>query len=118
MLDRLRVVAVLFLVSIPCVASAGVRDSVPVTAAPIRQSSPGPRIDKMATAFRVQPRAADTLALPLQSRRKDVSKPVAIMLVGGVAILLGSTVVDGDVGTLVVVGGVVAVLYGLYHYLQ
>ena len=121
MFDRLHVVAAAVaavLVSVPAVASAAVRDSVPATSAPSAQESAGPRMDKATTAFRVASRTVDTLSVPLQRRRGDVSKPVAIMLVGGAAIILGSTVVDGDAGDLVVIGGVVALLYGLYQYLK
>ena len=107
---RLRVIAVLLLASIPSLASATPRDSVPAPKA-------GPRLDQTATAFRISPTPADTSAVALQRSRGDVSKPVAIMLVGGAAIVLGS-VVDNEVGELIVIGGVVAVLYGLYQYLK
>jgi hypothetical protein len=107
---RLRAIAVLLLASIPSLASATPRDSVPT-----RQA--GPRIDRTATAFRIAPAPADTSAVATARARGDVSKPVAIMLVGGAAIVLGS-VVDNEVGELIVIGGVVAVLYGLYQYLK
>jgi hypothetical protein len=107
---RLRVIAVLSLASIPSLASATPRDSVPAPQG-------GPRIERTATAFRNPSAPADTSAVALQRSRGDVSKPVAIMLVGGAAIVLGS-VVDNDVGELIVIGGVVAVLYGLYQYLK
>ena len=107
---RFRFIAVLLLASIPSLASATPRDSVPAPKA-------GPRIDRMVTAFRLAAAPADTSAMALQRSRGDVSKPVAIMLVGGAAIVLGS-VVDNDVGELIVIGGVVAVLYGLYQYLK
>lgn len=115
---RLRLFAVLLLASIPCVASAAPRDSLPVV--PARASvapaaSAGPRIDRTATAFRVE--ASDTSSVALQRARNDVTKPVAIMIVGGAAIVLGSVVGD-EVGQLIMIGGVVALLYGLYQYLK
>ena len=118
---RLHVLAVLLLASIPSIASASPRDSLPVTPARDAGTSAagaGPRMERTATAFRVVSAPADTSAVvALQRSRGDVSRPVAIMLVGGAAIVLGS-VVDNDVGELIVIGGVVAVLYGLYQYLK
>lgn len=119
MYGRLRVIAVVLLASIPSVAFADPRDSVPVSAARPSQSvaKPGPRIDKMSVAYSAASRKADTVAV-VAPPPANVSKPVAIMLVGAAAIVLGSAVVGGDAGDLIVIGGVVAVLYGLYHYLK
>ena len=41
----------------------------------------------------------------------------AIMIVGGAAVLVG-IIIGGDTGTVFVVGGAIAGLYGLYRYLQ
>lgn len=117
---RLRFIAVLLLSSIPSVAIASPRDSVPPSAARAGGTSAaaaGPRMERTVTAFRVASAPADTSLAALQRSNRDVSRPVAIMLVGGAAIVLGS-VVDNDVGELIVIGGVVAVLYGLYQYLK
>jgi hypothetical protein len=75
----------------------------------------GPRLDASATAFRRVTQPADSAAL--QRSEQNVRRPVALMIVGGAAIVLGS-VVDNEVGTLIVIGGVVLLLYGLYRYLQ
>lgn len=45
------------------------------------------------------------------------SENVAMMIVGGAALVVGS-VVDGDAGTLIMVGGGVVGLIGLYRYLR
>jgi hypothetical protein len=44
-------------------------------------------------------------------------QPIALMAVGGAAILLGA-VADNDAGALLMVGGSVVGLYGLYLYLR
>jgi hypothetical protein len=76
----------------------------------------GPRIERSAAAMRVAP-AATHAEVAMQARGNNVGKPVALMVVGGAAIILGSVVGD-DVGTLFAIGGAVALLYGLYLYLR
>ncbi|MEQ1855713.1 MAG: hypothetical protein ABL963_04530 [Longimicrobiales bacterium] len=53
-------------------------------------------------------------AFPGQARE---SENVALMIVGGAALVVGS-VIGGDAGTLMMVGGGVAGLVGLYRYLR
>ena len=53
-------------------------------------------------------------AFPGQARE---SQNVAMMIVGGAALVVGS-VIGGDAGTLMMVGGGVVGLVGLYRYLQ
>ena len=119
---RLRIIAVALLASIPSIAAAQ-SDSARINAAPsngaVAPAHAGPRLDATAAAFRMPSVAADTSVTALLQRRssRDVTRPVAIMIVGGAAIVLGS-VVGNDVGDLIVIGGVVAVLYGLYEYLK
>jgi hypothetical protein len=50
-------------------------------------------------------------------RRQGLGQPVALMLVGGAALLAG-LIIGGDAGTLIAVGGVVAGGIGLYQYLR
>src|SRR5437868_12895116 len=51
--------------------------------------------------------------------RQQASRPVALMIVGGAAVVLGSIFLDRNaIGVLVVLGGVVVFLYGLYLFLQ
>jgi len=51
------------------------------------------------------------------ARRKSMGQPVALMIVGGAAIVIGA-VIGGDAGTIFMIGGAVAGLIGLYQYLQ
>jgi hypothetical protein len=56
---------------------------------------------------------ADVAAAP----RKGYGQPVALMVVGGAAVLTG-LIIGNDAGTVIAVGGAVMGLYGLYEYLQ
>jgi hypothetical protein len=76
----------------------------------------GPTIESSATAFRVSHASSDSASTMLQ-RRQNVGQPVALMIVGGVAILVGAVIGDAP-GVLFMVGGAIALLYGLYQYLQ
>lgn len=85
------------------------------------QALAGPRVEMTATAMRRNPVAdtafaTDSLEVAMQ-RRTSTGKPVALMIVGGAAFVLGA-VIDEPVGTLFMVGGAVAFLYGLYQYLK
>lgn len=78
----------------------------------------GPRVETTATAFRqVTQQRLDSLATSMQRRRQTGGKSVALMIVGGAAVVLGAVIGD-DVGTLFMIGGAVALLIGLYQYLQ
>ena len=50
-------------------------------------------------------------------RRQNVGQPMALMIVGGAALVTG-LIIGGDVGTLFAVGGAAVGLYGLYQYLR
>jgi hypothetical protein len=76
----------------------------------------GPRLDVTATAVRKVTQGADSAA-SMQRRRQSAGKPVALMIVGGAAIVLGAVIGDAP-GTLFMIGGAVALLVGLYQYLQ
>lgn len=53
----------------------------------------------------------------MMQRRKGYGQPIALMVVGGAALLTGLIIGD-DAGTVIAVGGAVIGLYGLYEYLQ
>ena len=76
----------------------------------------GPRIDAIATGFRAPGLHADS-GETAQRRRQSMGRPVALMVVGGAAFVLGA-LIGGDVGMLFMIGGAVALLVGLYKYLQ
>jgi len=42
---------------------------------------------------------------------------VALMVVGGAALIIGA-VIGGDGGLLLAIGGAIVGLYGLYHFIQ
>src|SRR5436189_3846468 len=75
----------------------------------------GPRRELTATAVRA-PARADTASVAL-ARRQNMGKPVAMMIVGGAALVVG-LIIGGDVGALFAIGGAVVGLIGLYQYLQ
>lgn len=76
----------------------------------------GPRLDQAAAAFRRQVEPAADSASAMQARRAT-GRPMALMIVGGAALVLGM-VIGSDIGTLFSVAGAVAFLYGLYLYLR
>jgi hypothetical protein len=79
-------------------------------------TSAGPRVEVLSTGINTADTRAES-ALSLQRQRQSVGKPVALMIVGGAAIVLGAVIGD-DVGTLFMIGGAVALLIGLYQYLK
>lgn len=91
----------------------------PMAAAPAQQAAQpqpaaGPRLELTAAAMQ-QP-ATERSALA-QARTNSQGRPIALMVVGGAALVLG-IVIGSDVGTLLSIGGAVAFLYGLYLYLR
>jgi hypothetical protein len=56
-------------------------------------------------------------ALLVQRRRAGLGQPMAMMIVGGAAILVGAIIGDTP-GTVIMIGGAVIGLIGLYEYLQ
>ena len=108
------VVLALFAFLVPSFASA--QDATVLQPAPQPAPAAGPTVDGSATAFRSIASASDFSALEMQ-RRQSAGKPVALIIVGGAAILVGAIIGDAP-GTLFMVGGAVALLYGLYLYLQ
>lgn len=105
---RALILAVAFVSAAPVAASAQQSRVVPVT-----QSDAGPRADRTATAVHntVTPSAA------MLAQRKNLGQPIALMVVGGAAIIVGA-VIGGDAGTIIMIGGLVALLVGLYQYVE
>jgi hypothetical protein len=87
----------------------------PVPAAPQPAASPaaGPRVDAAAVGVRHAPATKDAAA----PRRGGYGQPVALMVVGGAAVLVG-LIIGGGAGAAIAIGGAVAGLIGLYQYLQ
>ena len=75
----------------------------------------GPRLERTAAAMRAP--AAERADAALQARTNSMGKPIALIVVGGAAIILGAVIGD-DIGTIFSIGGAIALLYGLYLYLR
>jgi hypothetical protein len=76
----------------------------------------GPTMDAASVAVR-QPVTTETRAPNAPPRRAGYGQPVALMVVGGAALLAG-LIIGGGAGTAIAVGGAVVGLYGLYEFLQ
>lgn len=84
-------------------------------ASPTSAATAGPRLERTVAGMRVVD--MDAPARAMQARTNSMGKPVALMVVGGAAIILGSVIGD-DIGTIFSIGGAIALLYGLYLYLR
>jgi hypothetical protein len=113
MLQQLRISAliVIALLGAPALSAQQVTTK---SSAPLAPAA-GPRLEVTATAAR-QLTKADNSATQRRARQ-STGKPVALMIVGGAAIVLGAVIGDAA-GTLFMIGGAVALLVGLYQYLQ
>ena len=79
------------------------------------RASVGPTIAKAAVGVHVDRASAMTpAALP---KRQEDRKNVAMMIVGGAALIVGAIIGDTP-GTIIMVGGAGVGLYGLYKYLE
>lgn len=76
----------------------------------------GPTMDAASVAVRQQV-TTEAREPNAQARRRGLGRPIALMAVGGAALLSGLIIGD-DAGTVIAVGGAVIGLYGLYQYLQ
>jgi hypothetical protein len=100
-------------------ANAAGASAIDSASVPLRIASAlvaGPRLEATATAMRPLTQATGALA----SQRKqpmNMGQPVALMIVGGAAIVLGAFIGD-DPGTLFMIGGAGSVLVGLYQYIK
>lgn len=92
--------------------AAAPADTAVVTESPV--SVAGPTLAASTLGVRATTEAP---AESMTMQRRASSKPVALMIVGGAAIVLGAVIGDAP-GTLFMIGGAVALLYGLYQYLQ
>ena len=99
-------------------AGAARTDSVGAAAASSRSSSEVVRGPSLSSA-RVASHAVSTkgaLPAPLLQNRTSNRNSVALMIVGGAALVVGAVIGD-DAGTLVMLGGAAVGLYGLYLFL-
>lgn len=92
------------------------RTPPPDVAAPATRTA-GPTTDAAVVAVRRPVTREARTANTMVQRRKGYGQPIALMVVGGAALLTGLIIGD-DAGTVIAVGGAVVGLYGLYQYLQ
>ena len=76
----------------------------------------GPTVDA-ARAGVTQESSQELKVSSAAQRRRGLGQPVALMVVGGAALLAGLIIGD-DAGTVIAVSGALVGLYGLYEYLQ
>lgn len=112
MFARLRLL-ILVAVALVC-GTSPMQAQQAVTRAP--NPAAGPRLESSATAMRRLSQPGDS-TVALQRRSQNTGQPVALMIVGGAAVLLGALIGD-DVGAVFMIGGAVALLIGLYKYLN
>lgn len=87
--------------------------SVAASVQPETTPAVGPTVD----AARVGVRHAEAPVAAAQARRGGYGQPVALMVVGGAAVLTG-LIIGGGAGSAIAVGGAIVGLVGLYQYLQ
>lgn len=89
---------------------------VAVEEAAVQSSAAGPRLDAVRLGVEpveVNAEAAGSAAMLQQG----MGQSMALMVVGGAALVTG-LVIGGDAGTILALGGAVIGLIGLYHYLR
>jgi hypothetical protein len=96
------------------VAAPRITQSVDSSADAVR--APGPTADAARVAVS-QPTSHELKVSAAAQRRAGLGQPIALMVVGGAALLTGLIIGD-DAGTVIAVGGALVGLYGLYEYLQ
>ena len=93
--------------------SVATTDSIVTPSAAPLTAPAGPTMDAAAIGVRNVPEASTAAAAP----RGGYGQSVALMVVGGAALLAG-LIIGGGAGTAIAIGGAVAGLIGLYQYMQ
>jgi hypothetical protein len=75
----------------------------------------GPTVS--ASAVGIRRSAAEPNAAPAAEARLGAGRNVALMVVGGAALIIGA-IIGGTAGVLIAVGGAAVGLYGLYYFVQ
>jgi hypothetical protein len=116
MSQRLHAV-VLGLLAMSLVPTAGFAQSGSPGAATAQVAPMSPRVESARLGVAPAEVAAEDPASALQRQRRGMGEPIALMVVGGGALLAG-LIIGGDAGTVIAVGGAIIGLYGLYQYLR
>ena len=106
-------------ISSPAVATPTASQALASRTPPADVAAPraaGPTLDAARSGVTQESSNELTLSTAAQ-RRAGLGQPVALMVVGGAALLTG-LIIGGDAGTVIAVGGALVGLYGLYEYLQ
>jgi hypothetical protein len=85
-------------------------------AAPRVQAAAGPTVAASAVGIR-RAESAKTANAPVAEKRLGAGRNVALMVVGGAALIIGA-VIGGTAGVLIAVAGAAVGLYGLYNFVQ
>jgi hypothetical protein len=120
-MNRLHVVAVVGVLCLARTASAQVMDvpmaqSQPIVADSASHVAQRSAMDRPSDAVRRSDRQP-AAAAPLPSTGQHLGEAKAEMLVGGAAIVVGA-LIGGDGGRVLMFGGAVVGLYGLWNYLK
>lgn len=126
-------VALLVVTAAPLLAQApSTAPARPDAALPTVSADPAQPADTLIAVSAAAPRVPASLAaVPVAVTRRPAAaaegqafqsqaglgQPRAMMIVGAGALLAGA-IIDGDAGTIIMVGGAIIGLYGLYKYLQ
>jgi hypothetical protein len=115
------------LIALALVPATGEAQTAPKGAIPVSavqfapenraQAKSGPTLEAAAVGIRPAVSKNEAAATQRRSGRRGVNQDVALMIVGGAAIVAGA-IIGGDAGTIFMVGGAVIGLWGLYNYLQ
>jgi len=116
-LTSLLAIAAVLLAPFPGEAQATAASPDHAVAAPAFQPlSTGPRMD--AARLGVEPVEVNAeAASAAEMAQARVGQSMALMIVGGAALVTG-LVIGGDAGTILALGGAVVGLIGLYHFLK
>lgn len=95
-------------------AAVSAQNPAPARAA---SSSAGPTVGASAVGVRRSETTSATSAAPAPQARLGAGRNVALMVVGGAALIIGA-VIGGTAGVLIAVTGAALGLYGLYNFVQ
>lgn len=81
------------------------------------RSTTGPTVSASVAGIRPAVSTSSKTATPPADARLGAGRNVALMVVGGAALIIGA-IIGGTAGVLIAVTGAAIGLYGLYHFVQ
>lgn len=100
----------------PAAPTAPATSATPQPSATTSAPKGGPRVELTATAMRRFAQTADSTTIQ-RGQPTNLGKPMALMIVGGAAILLGA-IIGRRVGDVFMIAGAASLLVGLYQYFK